>query len=434
MGHTPWRKRLNDLFQLIRQADQTYFDPERFRLNINSAITTARTVTFLIQKNKASIPGYEDLYRLHVLEVCGSNSLMKWLVDARNKIEKEGDLAIHSELHASVMFSYLENGPSIEPPHEDLLFASQNKLWKAWLKMAPATVVDESAIVINRRWVANTLPDFEMTDALLRGFTILRSAVDAFDKACGHDIREIDYGALPNISSASRREYIKLKTGKVFSIRQDRVITTPSQAERIQASVKELFTDASSAAYANPDLPLRARLESFASMAVKVFNRDGYHDTMFFRTNSKGEITDSATVAFADRIEKYMFWHAMADFAKLEHDFRGIFFIGEMWYRTVPVGKNLGSISDLPIVGEGIALTAATAKGEFEEIQIPIKRNGRVATADLSGAENSGGEIPNFIYPLRAAWGLQEVPTSTATTGRADRPVIARTPPNPNEP
>jgi hypothetical protein len=74
-------------------------------------------------------------------------------VDARNKIEKEGDLAIHSELHASVMFSFLENGPSIEPPHEDLLFASQNKLWKAWLKMAPATVVDESAIVINRRWV-----------------------------------------------------------------------------------------------------------------------------------------------------------------------------------------------------------------------------------------------------------------------------------------
>lgn len=433
MGHTPWRRRLNDLFQLICQTDQTYFDPELFRLNINNAITTARTVTFLIQKNKASIPSYEDLYRSHVLEVCGSSPLMKWLIDARNKIEKEGDLAIHSQLRVSVMFSYLKSGPSIEPPREDLLFASQNKLWKAWLKMAPATVVDESAIVIDRRWVANTLPDFELTDALLRAFTILRSAVDAFDKVCGQDSRGVDYGHLANISSASRREYIKLNTGKVFSIRHDRVVTTPDQAERIAASLKDLSTDATSAAYANPNLPLKARLESFASMAVKIFNRDGYHDTMFFRTNGKGAITNSETVFFADRIEKYIFWHAMADLAKFEQDFQGIFFIGEIWYRTAPGDGDFTSISAWPIVGDGIALTAATAKGEFEEIQIPIKRNGNTATADLSSAEDRGGGLPNFIYPLRAAWGLRDASTDTTTMGRADLPPSSPTRPGSDE-
>jgi hypothetical protein len=409
MNHTPWRRRLSDLFQLICQANQTYFEPERFRLNVNNAITTARTVTFLIQKSKASIPGYDDLYRLHVLDACGSSSLMQWLIDARNTIEKEGDLAIHSQLRASVMFSYLISGPSIEPPHEGLLFAGQNELWKAWLRIAPATVVDESAIVVDRRWVANTLPDFELTDALLQGFTILKTAVDAFDKACGHDVRGFDYGPLPNVSSASRREYIKLKTGKVFSIRQDRVTTTPGQAERIKASLRQLFIDESSAAYVNPNFSLRVRLESFASMAAKLFNRDGYHDTMYFRINGRGEIKDSATVAFADRVDKYIFWHALADVAKLEPDFQGIFFIGEMWYRAIPAGGSTASISDWPITGEGISLIAANAKGEFEGINIPIKRDGDIATADLSGAADHGGEIPNFICPLRAAWGLQEV-------------------------
>ncbi|WP_243038724.1 hypothetical protein [Dyella sedimenti] len=408
MGISPWRKRLGDLFQLIGQADQTYFEPELFRLNINNAITTARTVTFLIQKNKAKIPGYHDLYKTFVLDVCGSSPLMKWLVDARNTIEKEGDLAIHSQLRASIMFSYLENGPSIEPPCEGLLFASQNKLWRAWLRMAPESIVDESAIVIDRKWVANTLPDYELTDALLHGFSVLRSAVDAFDSACGQDVSAFAYDSLPNLSSASRREYIKLSTGKVCSFRRGRVSRTPEQLAQLKKEVEALFVDRSAAAYADASLPLRTRLQSFALMASKVFNRDGHHETMYFQTDGNGQITAATGVYFADRIEKYIFWHAMADLARIDPDFQGIFFIGEMWYRSAPIGGGLTAISDMPITGEAIALTGATAKGEYEEIHVPIKRSGDVATADFDGAVERAEVIPNFLYPLREAWGLKE--------------------------
>jgi hypothetical protein len=407
MGISPWRKRLNDLFQLISQADQTYFEPELFRLNINNAITTARTVTFLIQKNKARIPDYDCLYKSFVLDVCGRDHVMKWLIDARNTIEKEGDLAIHSQLRASVMFSYLEKGPTIDPPCEGLLFASQNTLWRAWLRMAPKSVVEDSAIVIDRRWVANTLSDYELTDALLHGFSVLRSSVDAFDAAIGEKAPVFEYDPLPNISSASRREYIKLSSGKVFSFRRERIPRTVERQAHLKKQVDDLFTDKSSAAYADASLPLRTRLQSFALMASKIFNRDGHHDTMYFQTDGNGRITASTGVFFADRIEKYIFWHAMADQAKLDPDFQGVFFIGEMWYRSAPIGRSVVAISDMPIIGEAIALTGATAKGEYEEIHVPITRNGDAATADFNGAVDHNEGFPNFLYPLWAAWGLK---------------------------
>ncbi len=47
---TRWAKRLLDLRTIILNADRNYFDPELFRLNINNAILTSRTVTFLMQK------------------------------------------------------------------------------------------------------------------------------------------------------------------------------------------------------------------------------------------------------------------------------------------------------------------------------------------------------------------------------------------------
>lgn len=66
---TPWRRRLGDYSQLLHQADHTYFEPDLFRLNAQNAIQTARTVTFLIKKNKSTIPDFEAWYQENVLDV-----------------------------------------------------------------------------------------------------------------------------------------------------------------------------------------------------------------------------------------------------------------------------------------------------------------------------------------------------------------------------
>jgi hypothetical protein len=51
---------------------------------------------------------------------------MRWMVDARNKIEKQGELEAHSFVRAEIMASYYEEGPRIEVPAE--LFQSPTEL------------------------------------------------------------------------------------------------------------------------------------------------------------------------------------------------------------------------------------------------------------------------------------------------------------------
>jgi hypothetical protein len=109
----PWRKRLGDLAQLIEQANATYFEPDLFRINVNNAIQTARTVTFLIQKHKASIKDFDEWYLAHVLEPFKNDRIMNWLKESRNRIEKEGDLEVYSECTLETVFSYTDEGPRI---------------------------------------------------------------------------------------------------------------------------------------------------------------------------------------------------------------------------------------------------------------------------------------------------------------------------------
>jgi hypothetical protein len=47
-----WQKRLADLSHLLLQCHRNYMEPELFRRSINQFLQTARTVTFIIQKNK----------------------------------------------------------------------------------------------------------------------------------------------------------------------------------------------------------------------------------------------------------------------------------------------------------------------------------------------------------------------------------------------
>lgn len=100
-------QRLDDLHRLWHQAEKAYFDPDAFRLAIHSAIQTLRSVTFILQKNKAAIPDFDRWYGSWQKKF-GADALMVWMRDARNSIEKEGDLEARSFVRAEIVASYLK--------------------------------------------------------------------------------------------------------------------------------------------------------------------------------------------------------------------------------------------------------------------------------------------------------------------------------------
>jgi len=92
----PWERRLKDLSRLLANCAAAYFSPDLFRMNTNQYLQTARTVTFIIQKNKDHIPHFDKWYKDNVIDKWKNLDLMCWARDSRNKIEKEGDLDLFS--------------------------------------------------------------------------------------------------------------------------------------------------------------------------------------------------------------------------------------------------------------------------------------------------------------------------------------------------
>src|SRR5216684_1845400 len=82
-------KRLADAHTLWHQAEAAYFDPDGFRLAVQNAIQTLRTVTFILQKYKAVITGFEQWYGTkdkpgQWQKRLGVDPLMRWMLNARN--------------------------------------------------------------------------------------------------------------------------------------------------------------------------------------------------------------------------------------------------------------------------------------------------------------------------------------------------------------
>lgn len=50
-----WTKRLRDCSIHLDNAINNYLEPDLFRINFNNFMQTARTVTFLIQKEKSTL-------------------------------------------------------------------------------------------------------------------------------------------------------------------------------------------------------------------------------------------------------------------------------------------------------------------------------------------------------------------------------------------
>jgi hypothetical protein len=396
---TPWRRRLNDLRQLIIQADQHYFDPDLFRLNINSAIQTARTVTFIVQKQKPSISDFDQWYEPHQ-NALKADAVMLWLVDARNRIEKQGDLETYSECYAEVIYSYTHRGSRVNLKDNRLLFCGVKKLIRHVLRDFPTGVAKAASILIERRWVATSFPTMELTDVLEYAFSKLHELVSALDVHLGDGPETAPRLRPSPVGSATRRSYVKILDQKRYSMSSDVYSASVSD---IRAAVARAGYDIESlrAAFAR-GLTLSDRARQFAKLASDLFDRDGYHISLFVYLDAGGNIMRNMQVRFDDQADKLNFWHSRAREAEADPSFCGLLFISEFWDRRLE-DYPARPISEAPIVGEGLKILAADQSGSvivhnFMIEQLPDgKRVRQPGEIETSAHEN-------VLVPILGVW------------------------------
>ncbi|WP_175901063.1 hypothetical protein [Burkholderia vietnamiensis] len=325
---------------------------------------------------------------------------MGWLVDSRNIIEKEGDLDVHSSWRARHLYSYFGDGHVIENSSSDELFSSIPTLVEIICAKIPPGIVADSALILERKWVANSLPNFELIDAVCYGYEKLRNLVIAMDIRVGAEspaelLRDEPLLAI----SQTHRMILKLSDGDTYSIANtSNPIHVTEEAKKrfteIQESIDEkMFSSGDSRR------PLPDDVRAISRYAFELFRDSGFHISIVILL-SNGKTANLMKFEPADHVEKIIFWHELAYSISLT-DVDEIRFISEAWIREA--GSFLVPASDWKIVGETLHVFGARRSGDCYTVKREIIRNGDVAS--LSDSPSESDAVPNFIIPVMRVWG-----------------------------
>jgi hypothetical protein len=403
-------RRLADVHQLWHQAEQAYFDPEPFRLAIQNAIQTLRTVTFVLQKNKLAVPDFDAWY-VQWQENLKSDGRMRWLVDARNKIEKQGDLEAKSFVRAEIVASHLDEGAAIEVPAE--LFEKIAVLLKTIPKNALGKhIVENGTLRIVRKWVENTLPDHELLDTVAHGYAFIsRLVADAHKQAglaepgpqnqqAGEFVdRSALGGRLPCMieHDEPRTILVSLRDGAVIHHENQQVRIDADKLEQAGKRYGVERASIGSRDFASDDELARA----YFDLARTMFLKDGYHRpaVILLRKRKVVRVYDATA---ADQQQKYLLYRALAREAA-RNGADTVFAIHEVWIaNAADVGPYEGA-SKSPNRTEALVLHAVVNDGDTFQLMASIKRVGDAVT--LGDMDLTRGMAMFAMAPFLQVWG-----------------------------
>lgn len=405
-------RRLQDAHRQWHQAETSYFEPDAFRLAIQSAIQTLRTVSFLIQSHKSLIPEFQPWYQ-EWQDRLRSDPLMRWMVDARNKIEKRGDLEMFSFVRAEIIASYLEEGPRQEVRAD--LFAGPTEL----LASIPESdlgkhVREHGTLAIQRRWVENTLPDHELLDAVAIAYGRLSQLVcsaheqmglerpQTKDVVSGETYAEGERGGrLPCMigHAQARTIHISLVDGRGLTLTSREIPFDLEEAEeaasKFSVSPEEIFPSGEASA---TDV-----LRSLFDTARKIFMTSGYHDTIYFL------LLDGVPIHIGgmrpeDQGQKYLIMRNLGE----EVSRRGadaVIMLGEMWVSAYDPTKPYQRAALASDRKEYLTASLVQKIAEPLQLMAEISRDGdHVHLGETISIENP--TMFNFA-PVYDAWGRQ---------------------------
>lgn len=404
----PWERRLRDLSQILSNCEDAYFDPNLFRMNTNHFLQTSRTVTFIIQKEKSKIPSFDSWYEKNILSPWSNDLLMIWAKDSRNKIEKEGDLDLHSSLNMSLIFSYLEDEDiRISCNRSELVSANIKRLIRFARAELPSGISDASVIRIERTWIANSLPDWELINALRYIYSCIYKAVVSLGRHIkipfDIDISPIDLKSSTNLDS-KRTSYVKLNDLQLSRLKSSIV---QFNSKYVPPSNLADFLRGKDQAPAPRNI--QENVERYAKSARHIFEHFGNHIPMLMMFDDEYKVIELTSVQFDDQATKYLFWRSVAD-RLLYIKPSSIIFICESWNRTF--NKNdfpSMPIRKLPIIGESLHVVCIDSFINTAQVAWKITREPDTSAPPklqliLEPKEALDLARANFFEPIRKAF------------------------------
>lgn len=339
-------KRLEEAHRLWHQTSQGYEDPVGFRANLNACIQALRSVTFVLQKQKSNIPNFESWYSIWQ-EKLKADPILNWLVQARNRIVKEGDLETKSIARAYILKGYND------PPYRDFLVPPLTHtldISKQLAEEIPELIKCNAILKVERLWIADDLPEYELLEALAHAYGVLSILIDdahiqagltgtqLYEETENGKYKLLEYstehlkGRLPcMVASAGKRTvWVKLSTNEFVSPEIIPVTLMDMDIEEAKDKYNDIFK--ASFKQEKRAKNLKEFADIFWQWAKHILSIDGNHITLviFILPNSRISLMELRP---KDRSEKYVIWSNVANEIK-RNGAKAILAIGEVWIET----------------------------------------------------------------------------------------------------
>jgi len=399
-----------DAFSLWVQTKAHYFHPERFRLNLNNCIQALRNVTFVLQKAGSLLPGFAEWYDCWQ-ERMRADPLLKWLVEARNVIVKQGDLKTHSTVRLAVVDSWFDP-PTLElegPP-----FILSENFARFVAKHTPTdSALDVGLLRAERRWVDSRLPDHELLNVLVHCFAFLSGLLfDAHEQLirpadanlCDWYGRQVKFQRkLPPCMLAQewdRTIWVDLKTGEFLT---PRVVVAERAREDVETLARHYPSLPAFAEKLRTAKTLEEEADVLFEQAKNILLADGYHLPMAFLGYADGP-KQLVMMRLDDRPAKHLISRRLA--ADIEKTGAcSVIFICEMWTAKWDETQPYRHAGDVPDREEVLSVIALSKAGHqvVHDVEFTRDVDARIV---LRKECTTKGEFINFLQPLYDLWNI----------------------------
>jgi hypothetical protein len=324
---------------------------------------------------------------------------LKWSVQARNYIVKEGDLELKSVLRAGILASYFD--PAYQEFSVSPNSTTETVLENLNIHEIPPEILKHGFLRLERRWVAGSLPTHELLDALAHCYSVLSLLLHDAWKILDSNAPEPELanGVLPCIirSDEDRSIWVSLSTGAVEPIRTitQHKLDLLSDTE-IMARYGEINIELPS-----PDYSIfKKTAYDLFQLARILLQKDGFHSFCIFPLLPDNR-REMIQLLPENQGDKYRMMREVAT-RIARAGATGVIVISEMWSAKYDPAHPLRHASESPNRAEELRLYAISKEGEEFSLVAPFSRIEEKIVIQETVEQDIGDA--SFLEPIRRIW------------------------------
>jgi hypothetical protein len=414
--------RLRQAHDLWHEIGGVYPDVDEFVIKLNACVQAVRSVTWVLQKELSRQEWFKDWYASWQATM-RADVRMKWLVNARNAIEKEGDLDTRSIARVSIaatdgeqVLANMEVPPLLGP-------AEVAEIVK--LPELPDALRKHAVMVVERRWTVTEFPDDELLDVLAHCYGVLASIVREAHERCGvqmhtfggethadqHERLPHPSGRLPCMVTTQemRSAYWHLGQDALIQYGRTDLTRTREQLEAFGPEAAKHYGNLLQHHRLAPGMPLSERASVMHEWGKHMLRIDGFHHSFAWTFLGDSGRAQVHAMDSQDQQDKIMKVRLLAGDIE-ESGADGLIFTGETWHAQEVASDDprfdlrAGEREDRL---EGLVTYALARGGPYHAFFTPFSRSDadEIVLADTTMSEYDHIPIFDAVHRVWVKWG-----------------------------